>query len=175
MKTVMRERVTVCYEMTGIAVATFSCKVMFVIHRAQRNTSRVTGWYINYSCYIQLPGSRFELNDKSGWSSSTNLLGLKWCAEIHSLPHCEASRAVEEARGAAVCGGLQDVAGENPECSALSLELTLLLAGVGVETSHSHFQHELSCGPGSGPGMLSIMQKGVSAVPNLLCQGCPGS
>lgn len=66
MKTVMRERVTVCYEMTGIAVATFSCKVVFVIHQAQRNTSRVTGWYINYSCYIQVPGSRFELNDKSG-------------------------------------------------------------------------------------------------------------
>ncbi|RMC03035.1 hypothetical protein DUI87_20228 [Hirundo rustica rustica] len=32
-------------------------------------------------------------------------------------------------------------------------------AGVGVETSHGHFRHELSCGPGSDLVLLSIMQK----------------
>lgn len=52
------------------------------------------------------------------------------------------------------------MAGENPECSALSSELTLLLAGVGVETSYGHFQHELSHSPGSGHGYAEHYAEG---------------
>lgn len=67
------------YEMTGIAVAAiFMCHVC-VMHWTQINTSRVTRWYINYSCYLQMPTSRFGLNDKikSDWNSSIKLIWIE--------------------------------------------------------------------------------------------------
>lgn len=117
------------------------------------------GWHINYSCYIQMPGTRFEFWIE--WQLWLNFFHqLTWIEGVCWDPLPPSPWGQPGWGGGSVRGGLQGVAAGNPECSALCSELTLPLAGVGLETSHGHFQDELSCGPGSGPGYAEHYAEG---------------
>lgn len=164
------------YEMTRIAVATFFMCHVCVMHWTQINTSRVTRWYINYSCYIQIPTSRFELNDKikSDWNSSIKLIWTNTVWRCCSFSHREASQAVEDA---------PRVAGQALSVEVFKMWLYKALSDLlwarswpcfELETSWGPFWPELSCDPGLGPGYAKHYAEGCYAVCNPLSQGCPG-